>query len=74
MSIKAYAIQAYYSSILSPVEPRGPFHSDQELWDALALNLRHLPQQVLEILNKRLPKYELYVLTAVDASYANSLL
>jgi len=51
-------------------EPRRPFHSYQELWDALALNL-HLPQQVLENLRKRLLKYEPYVLTHCDLNLGN---
>ncbi|KAJ5577057.1 hypothetical protein N7535_003983 [Penicillium sp. DV-2018c] len=31
----------YPGLLFFDLEPRGPFHSDQELWDALALNLHH---------------------------------
>lgn len=61
----------YPGLLFFDLEPRGPFHSDQELWDALALKLRHLPQQVLENLKKRLPKCEPYVLTHCDLNLGN---
>ncbi|CAI7635368.1 unnamed protein product [Penicillium manginii] len=61
----------YPGLLFFDLEPRGPFHSDQELWDALALNLCHLPQQVLENLKKRLPKCEPYVLTHCDLNLGN---
>ncbi|KAL3480342.1 kinase-like domain-containing protein [Aspergillus californicus] len=53
------------------LEPRGPFHSDQELWDAISLNLHKLPQQLLENLKNCLPKCEPYVLTHCDLNLGN---
>ena len=61
----------YPGLLFFDLEPHGPFHSDQELWDALALNLRHLPQQVLENLKKRLPECGPYVLTHCDLNLGN---
>lgn len=61
----------YPGLLFFDLEPRGPFHSDQELWDALSLHLHNLPQQVLENLKKRLPKYEPYVLTHCDLNLGN---
>lgn len=61
----------YPGLLFFDLEPRGPFHSDQELWDALALNLHHLPQQVLMNLKQRLPKCEPYVLTHCDLNLGN---
>ncbi|KAJ5938882.1 hypothetical protein N7466_002016 [Penicillium verhagenii] len=61
----------YPGLLFSDLEPRGPFHSDQELWDALALKLSHLPQQVLQSLKMRLPKCEPYVLTHCDLNLGN---
>lgn len=61
----------YPGLLFFDLAPRGPFHSDQELWDALALKLHHLPQQVLENLKKRLPKCEPYVLTHCDLNLGN---
>lgn len=52
-------------------KPRGPFHSDKELWDALALKLGHLPPQVLENLKQRLPKCKPYVLSHCDLNLGN---
>ncbi|RJE19646.1 Phosphotransferase enzyme family [Aspergillus sclerotialis] len=61
-----------YSSLLFfDHEPRGPFHSDQELWDALLHKLDHIPQQALENLKKLLPKCEPYVLTHCDLNLGN---
>lgn len=51
----------YPGLLFFDLEPRGPFHSDQELWDGLAFRLRNVPQQVLENLKKHLPKCEPYV-------------
>ncbi|CAG8373869.1 unnamed protein product [Penicillium salamii] len=61
----------YPGLLFFDLEPHGPFHSDQELWDALAFNLRHLPQQVLENLKKRLPECGPYVLTHCDLNLGN---
>ncbi|QSS58629.1 hypothetical protein I7I51_08057 [Histoplasma capsulatum] len=62
---------SYPGLLFFDLEPRGPFHSDQKLWDALALSLRHLPQQVLENLRKSLPMCEPYVLTHCDLNLGN---
>lgn len=61
----------YPGLLFFDLEPRGPFHSDQERWDGLPLNLRHLPQQVLLNLKKRLPNCEPYVLTHCDLNLGN---
>lgn len=61
----------YPGLLFFDLEPRGPFHSDQELWDALAHNLRYLPRQVLDHLKKRLPRCEPYVLTHCDLNLGN---
>lgn len=61
----------YPGLLFFDLEPRGPFHSDEELWDALALNLQHLPQLVLGNLKKCLPKCEPYVLTHCDLNLGN---
>ncbi|KAJ5172338.1 hypothetical protein N7492_004931 [Penicillium capsulatum] len=61
----------YPGLLFFDLEPRGPFHSDHELWDALAVNLRHLPPQVLGTLKKRLPKCEPYMLTHCDLDLGN---
>ncbi|OOF99121.1 hypothetical protein ASPCADRAFT_513206 [Aspergillus carbonarius ITEM 5010] len=55
------------------LKPRGPFHSDAELWDALTLTLRDksFPQKVLDNLKKRLPPCEPYVLTHCDLNLGN---
>ncbi|KKK20288.1 hypothetical protein P175DRAFT_0505156 [Aspergillus ochraceoroseus IBT 24754] len=64
----------YPGLLFFDLEPRGPFHSDQELWDALAVNLSHLPQQVLQNLRRRLPKCEPYVLTHCDLNLGNIMI
>lgn len=61
----------YPGLLFFDLEPRGPFHSDQELWDALAISLGHLPQAALENLKKRLPECEPYVLTHCDLNLGN---
>lgn len=61
----------YLGLLFFSLEPRGPFHSDQELWDALSINLHHLPLKVLENLKKRLPKCEPYVLTHCGLNLGN---
>jgi hypothetical protein len=55
----------YPGLLFLDMEPRGPFHSDLELWNALSLTLHDpprkiFPQQALENLKKRLPKCEPY--------------
>ncbi|KAJ5582383.1 hypothetical protein N7535_001003 [Penicillium sp. DV-2018c] len=57
-------------------EPRGPFHSDDELWEALSLTLHDpprgsFPQRALDNLKRRLPKCEPYVLTHCDLNLGN---
>ncbi|KAJ5797040.1 uncharacterized protein N7518_005580 [Penicillium psychrosexuale] len=64
----------YPSLLFFNLEPYGPFHSDQELWDALSLDLHHLPPKVLENLKKRLPKCEPYVLTHCDLNLGNIMI
>jgi hypothetical protein len=61
----------YPGLLFFDLEHQGPFHSDQELWDALALKLHHLPQKVLENLKNRLPKCEPYVLSHCDLNLGN---
>jgi len=61
----------YPGLLFFDLEPRGPFHSDKGLWDALSISLHHLPPQVLENLKKRLPKCEPYVLTHCDLNLGN---
>ncbi|RDW83677.1 uncharacterized protein DSM5745_04003 [Aspergillus mulundensis] len=61
----------YPGLLFFDLEPRGPFHSDQELWDAVCLSLHHLPRQLLENLKKRLPRCEPYVLTHCDLNLGN---
>ncbi|KAB8270316.1 kinase-like protein [Aspergillus minisclerotigenes] len=58
------------------LEPRGPFHSDIELWNAIALTLhdppgKQFPLHVLENLKKRFPLCEPYVLTHCDLNVGN---
>ncbi|KAL4903877.1 kinase-like domain-containing protein [Aspergillus multicolor] len=66
-SLTASSIQCIDGSPCYPcllfldLEPRGPFHSDAELWGAL----------LLQNLEKRLPKCELYVLTHCDLNLGN---
>jgi aminoglycoside phosphotransferase (APT) family kinase protein len=64
----------YPGLLFFDLEPRGPFHSDQELWDTLSISLYHLPPQVLENLKKRLPKCEPYVLTHCDLNLGNIMI
>jgi hypothetical protein len=64
----------YPGLIVFDLEPRGPFHADQELWDALSLHLHHIPQKVLDNLKKRLPKHEPYVLTLCELNVGNIMI
>ncbi|KAJ5490683.1 hypothetical protein N7463_010964 [Penicillium fimorum] len=62
--------------LFSDREPHGPFHSDNELWDAISLTLHDpptilFPQRALDNLKKRLPKCEPYVLTHCDLNLGN---
>ena len=67
---------AYPGLLFSDLEPHGPFHSDSELWDALVISLqispdKTPPQRALEILKKRMPKCQPYVLTHCDLNLGN---
>lgn len=53
------------------MEPHGPFHSDLELWDALAMAYDNLPKDVFENVKKRFPKSEPFVLTHCDLNLGN---
>ena len=53
------------------MEPRGPFRSDEELWDALVKAYSKLPQHILEKSKKQFPKCERYVLTHYDLNLGN---
>jgi aminoglycoside phosphotransferase (APT) family kinase protein len=81
-SITSSRIQSVDQTACSPAllffdfEPRGPFHSDLELWDAISLTLhnppeRSFPQQALDNLKKRFPKCAPYVLTHCDLNIGN---
>ncbi|CAG8159700.1 unnamed protein product [Penicillium salamii] len=64
------------SLLFSDRKPHGPFHSDNELWDAISLTLHDpptklFPQQALFNLKKRLSKCEPYVLTHCDLNLGN---
>lgn len=66
----------YPGLLFFDLEPRGPFLSDLELWNALSLTLhdppgKSFPQQALENLKKRLPRCEPYVLTHCDLNLGN---
>ena len=66
----------YPGLLFSDLEAHGPFHSDEELWDALWLTLhdppkKRFPQKALENLKRRLPTCEPYVLTHCDLNLGN---
>ncbi|KAJ5284261.1 MAG: aminoglycoside 3'-phosphotransferase/choline kinase family protein [Kocuria palustris] len=61
----------YPGLLFSDREPHGPFHSDLELWEAISRTLHAVPQRALEILKKRLPRCEPYVLTHCDLNLGN---
>ena len=81
-SITSSSIQGVDRSACSPAllffdsEPRGPFHSDSELWDAISLTLhnppqRSFPHKAMDNLKKRFPKCAPYVLTHCDLNIEN---
>lgn len=81
-SITSSSIQTVDGGACSPAllffnfDPRGPFHSDVELWDAISLTIHNppeksFPQQVLDNLKKRFPKCAPYVLTHCDLNIGN---
>lgn len=61
----------YPGLLFLDMEPYGPFHSDLELWDALAMAYNNLPKDVFENLKKRFPKSEPFVLTHCDLNLGN---
>ncbi|PYI11380.1 kinase-like protein [Aspergillus sclerotiicarbonarius CBS 121057] len=66
----------YPALIFFDYEPRGPFHSDAELWDALSRILHDpprkcFPEKTLKNLKKRLPPCEPYVITHCDLNLGN---
>ncbi|KAJ5185537.1 hypothetical protein N7491_006597 [Penicillium cf. griseofulvum] len=75
-TIKSTSIQSVDQSpcfpglLFSDREPHGPFHSDNELWEAIALTLQ-VPQRALDNLKKCLPKCKPYVLTHCDLNLGN---
>lgn len=56
------------------MEPYGPFHSDLELWEALAVAYNNLPKDVFENLKKRFPKSEPFALTHCDLNLGNVMI
>lgn len=81
-SITSSSIQRVERSVCAPAllffnsEPRGPFHSDLELWITISLTLhnppeRSFPQKALDGLKKRFPKCAPYVLTHCDLNIGN---
>ena len=56
------------------MKPYGPFHSDQELWDALAVVYNNLPQDVFNNVKKCFPKSEPFVLTHCDLNLSNIMI
>ncbi|KAH8690434.1 kinase-like domain-containing protein [Talaromyces proteolyticus] len=61
----------YPGLLFLDMKPYGPFYSEQELWDALALAYDNLPQSIFENLKKRFPKSEPFVLTHCDLNLGN---
>ncbi|KAJ5361169.1 kinase-like domain-containing protein [Penicillium brevicompactum] len=61
----------YPGLLFLDMEPHGPFHSDLELWDALAMAYDNLPKDVFENVKKRFPKSEPFVLTHCDLNLGN---
>ena len=56
------------------MKPYGPFHSDQELWDALAVAYNNLPQDTFNNVKKRFLKSEPFVLTHCDLNLDNIMI
>lgn len=51
--------------------PHGPLKSDDELWDKMAGNIKHLPNQVQTILRQNMPPATPYTFTHGDLSQVN---
>ena len=64
----------YPGLLFLDMKPYGPFHSDQELWDALAVAYNNLPQDIFNNVKKRFPKSEPYVLTHCDLNLGNIMI
>lgn len=61
----------YPGLLFLDMEPYGPFHSEKELWDALAKSYDNVPPHVFENVRKRFPKSEPFVLTHCDINLGN---
>ncbi|CRG83008.1 hypothetical protein PISL3812_00356 [Talaromyces islandicus] len=61
----------YPGLLFLDIKPHGPFHSDLELWDALALAYSNLPQPIFDKLRKGFPNSEPFVLTHGDLNLGN---
>ncbi|QKX64068.1 uncharacterized protein TRUGW13939_11241 [Talaromyces rugulosus] len=61
----------YPGLLFLDMEPYSPFHSDKELWDALAVSYGNIPQPIFEKLKKGFPKSEPFVLTHCDLNLGN---
>lgn len=66
----------YPGLLFFDLEPRGPFYSDTDLWNALSSTLhdppaKSFPGQALQTLKNRFPKCEPYVLTHCDLNVSN---
>ena len=64
----------YPGLLFLDMKPYGPFHSDEELWDALAIAYDNLPPQVFKNLKKRFPKSEPFVLSHCDLNLGNIMI
>lgn len=64
----------YPGLLFLDMEPYGPFHSDQELWDALAIAYNNLPLHVFTKLKKHFPKSEPFVLSHCDLNLGNIMI
>jgi aminoglycoside phosphotransferase (APT) family kinase protein len=64
----------YPGLLFLDMQPYGPFHSDQEFWDALAIAYDNLPSQVFTNLKKRFPKSEPFVLSHCDLNLGNIMI
>lgn len=53
--------------------PYGPLKSDDELWDAMAGNIKQLPSKVQQVLRQNMPPATPYTFTHGDLSQANIL-
>lgn len=56
------------------MEPHGLFHSDEELWDALAIAYGNLPSHIFNNLEKRFSKSEPFVLSYYNLNLGNVMI